>query len=57
MLAKDDIGLAWILDRIEAYIHNPRVEDWRFIEEQLKNRGCGNIAAAFMHVRCLQIYI
>ena len=53
MLAKDDIGLAWILDRIEAYIRNPREEDWKNIETNLKQRGCGNIATAFMHVRCL----
>ena len=53
MLAKEDIGLAWILDRIEAYIRNPLDEDWKNIETNLKERGCGNIATAFMHVSCL----
>lgn len=50
LLARDDIGLMWIMEKMVEYIGNQRGEEWQFINRQLKAKGCQNVANAFIRV-------
>lgn len=56
LLAREGIGLTWILDRIAGFVRNPREQDWNLIETQLRERGCENISRAFLHASYLVYY-